>query len=156
MGSTANITNSSFSCASLTAPCSGNVLSFAIQGIGSPFATPFSVNIDGTLSGITPALGTLNVTSPFNKTIPFSLSAGTFNTAIVSTSIPSDAMGNFSGAGTVGLSLAPGQTVTLPSSLSFTVGTPATSSVPEPGTAMLTGGALLGTLGFLKRRRGRA
>lgn len=156
VGSTANITNSSFSCASTTAPCSGDVLSFTIQGTGSPFATPFSANIDGSLSGSTPALGTLSITSPITKTIPFSLMAGAFATSIISTSIPSDASGNFSGAGTVGLSLAPGQTVTLPSSLSFTVGTASPTSVPEPGSAMLVSGALLGALGILKRRRARA
>ncbi|MDQ6663773.1 MAG: hypothetical protein M3Z23_05225 [Acidobacteriota bacterium] len=154
-GSTAFITNSSVSCASTTAPCSGNVLSFTIQGIGSPGATPLSVNIDGLLSGSTRALGSLNVTSPFTKSVPFSLAAGTFNTAIVNTGIPSDSTGAFSGAGTVGLSLAPGQTLTLPSSLSFAVGT-ASTSVPEPGSALLVGGALLGSIGMMKRGRARA
>ena len=146
-GSTAFVTNSSASCASAV-PCVGNVLSFSIQGTGLTTLSPLLVAIDGALSGATSATGTLGLTSPIAATVPFSVSAGTFNTTILSTNLPGAPSGVFSVAGTLGLSLAPSQTLTLPSSLSFTIGAP----IPEPGTITLLGAGLVGIVAFLRRR----
>ncbi|MGI8744098.1 MAG: PEP-CTERM sorting domain-containing protein [Bryobacteraceae bacterium] len=155
-GSTGVVTNSSVSCAT-AGGCTGGVLDFTIQGIGSPTLTPFSVNIDGTITPSTNVSGTLAVPA-LMATFPFVLTpdptTGMFSNNIVNRNVPSAPNGAFSFAGTFGLTLAQNQTLTLPSSLSFTVGAPTT--VPEPGSAMLVGGALLGIVGLLKRRRARA
>ena len=146
-GSTALVTNSSVSCGA-AGPCSGTVLSFSLQGTGLTDVSPFVIIIDGSLSGATGATGTISLPSLLANPIPFAVSAGTFNTTILSTSLPALPLGAFSIAGTLGLSLAAGQTLSLPSSLSFAVGAP----VPEPGTITLLGAGLLGIAILLRRR----
>ena len=153
-GSAAKITNTTVSCVGPSA-CSGALLGFGIVGTGSGL-TPFFVNMDGNLSGTTDATGAIivgGVSNPFSAhgclvVGPSCLSLGDFSLSILSTSLPISGS-TFNIAGTLSLSLAAGQTLSLPSSLSFSV---AASPVPEPGTCAMLVGGLLGA-GLLKRRR---
>ncbi len=152
-GSTASITNSVISCVS-TSVCSGAAADFMGTVTGVSTVTPLSITIDGILSGTTPAGGVISLTSPFAINIPFSVSPGTFSTSIASTNLAGSPTGSFNVAGTVDFTLAPTQTLTLPSSLSFSFGA-APTAAPEPGTWLLLG-VSLAVLGAMRYRRGKA
>jgi hypothetical protein len=149
-GNVARVTDSTVSCSGGNeTPCSGTILSFTLTAAGLPAGTaPFGVTIDGNLSGISSAGGILSITSPGSATIPFVIGVGDFATTIVASSVPS--IGSVTVTGSLSLTLAPGQTLTLPSSLQFTVGD--VSGVPEPGTFALTGVGLVGLLAAARKR----
>ena len=131
-------------CASMTA-CSGEVGTFDL-GLDLTSTTPLSAEISGIVSG-QPVIGDLDITSPppFAKDDPFSVS-GTFDKKLFSTSLP--AIGDVEVDGKLDLSLAAGESITLP--LTFTVGNP--SPVPEPANAALLAIGLLGMAAAVRYR----
>ncbi|MDQ6678087.1 MAG: hypothetical protein M3Z09_12405 [Acidobacteriota bacterium] len=161
---TARITQSTITCSSLN-PCSGPVAQFTIVGTGLSFATPLSLDIDGSLTppislqsasggsasiqaGGQGVISSASLPGPLTFSIPF----GPFSESIAKGSLPGITGGNFSLSGTFGLSLAAGSVLNLPNSLTFTFGAPATAT-PEPGTAALLGSSWLGVVLAVRRRR---
>ena len=148
VGNVASVTSSSVSCANV-AGCTGNVLTFVLTASGLTTPTsPIQVNMDGTLSGATPAGGNITITSPVSVNTNFGISTGAFNIQIINNVVPS--AGSVTINGSFGLTLANGQTLTLPSSLSVQVGA---AAVPEPGTIAMLGVGLVGLAAALRRRR---
>ena len=146
-GSQAMVTGS-VECLSKTA-CSGEVGTFNLGVDLTGSTTPVSVDISGVLSGTTGASGAVAITT-FGKDYPFSVAAGSFNDTILSLDLP--ALGDVSVHGALDLSLAAGQSITLP----LTINVGAVSSVPEPsGQALLLVG-LLGLAVIFRYRSSRA
>jgi hypothetical protein len=146
-GSQAMVTGS-VECLSKTA-CSGEVGTFNLGVDLTGSTTPVSVDISGVLSGTTGASGAVDITT-FGKDYPFSVAAGSFNDTILSLDLP--ALGDVSVHGALDLSLAAGQSITLP----LTINVGAVSSVPEPsGQALLLVG-LLGLAVIFRYRSSRA
>jgi hypothetical protein len=103
--------------------------------------TPASIDISGNLSGDLAGGGDLFVTS---ISYPFAIPSGDFDKILLSTELPP--LGMIDVYGSLDLTLPPGETVTLP--ITLTVGT----AVPEPsGQAMLILG-LLGLIGIVRYR----
>jgi PEP-CTERM motif len=146
-GSQASITGT-VTCASTTA-CSGEVGTFDL-GLDLTSTTPLSAEISGILSGRTPAVGSLDLTSPalLARDVPFSVAPGSFDKTIFSTSLP--AFGDVNVEGALDFSLAAGQSIDLP--LTINVGTPSTSPVPEPASQALLVAGLLGMAGVVRYR----
>jgi hypothetical protein len=146
-GSEASITGT-VTCAS-TSICSGEVGTFDL-GLDLTSTTPLSAEISGILSGLTPAGGTLDLTSPaaYAQDIPFSVTPGVagFDKTIFSTHLP--ALGDIDVDGALDLRLAPGQSISLP--LTFNVGN--SSPVPEPANAALLAVGLFGMAGVVRYR----
>jgi len=158
--------NSTISCGSFHGSvCSGIAADFRIIGSGLTTTTPFDIHIDGSISFVPPvtSIGTNSDADTVNGTltywvtaapslqssIPFSVSGPTFNSDLSNTVLPPENLsGAFDVSGTLSLTLQPGQTIVLPSSLQFTL-TPA--AVPEPSGALLLAGAA--GLAWLGRRR---
>jgi hypothetical protein len=144
-GTSAAITSGSIAC-TVSTGCSGNAADFSgsISGIsGNSF---LNIAIDGNLSGTTPVTGVVSVsgtvpiltTASVNKTYAFSITPGDFNVVIGSNALSGAFGSNFNFSGTVSFNMAQAQTITLPSSLSFTLSPTAPTTAPEPGTwAML-------------------
>jgi len=161
------ITNSSISCGSFHDGACGSIAAdFEITGNNLTTTTPLNIHIDGSVTFIPPitSIGTTSaedsttvigdlkywVTSApsLQTSIPFSVT-GDFDKDLANTFAPPENInGDFDISGTLSLTLEPGQTITLPSSLAFTL-TPA--SVPEPSSALLLAGGL--GLAWLGRRR---
>ena len=137
---------SAFASTPAASGCSGRVLDFTLAVSNLLLASPFAVTIDGTVNGSTVATG--QVSTNFFAPSAFNFGPGAFNTTIFSSTLPP--VGSASVTGFLSLSLAAGQTVSLPSSLAFSVATP--STIPEPGSVALLASGLGGFL-FLVRRR---
>jgi hypothetical protein len=144
-GSEASITGT-VTCAS-THACTGEVGTFDL-GLDLTSTTPLSADISGILGGTSPAGGSLDITSPtyLKKDSTFSVSTGAFDKQLFSTELP--ALGNIDVDGALDLSLAAGQSITLP--LTFYAGNP--SPVPEPGSQALLVVGLLGMAGVVRYR----
>jgi hypothetical protein len=148
-GTEASVTGT-VSCES-DSPCTGELATFAAEvdltGLADTLA---SIDISGDLSGDTAGGGELFLTSPISNSYPFVIPSGAFDKPILSTEFPP--VGLIEVAGSLDLTLAPGQEVSLP--ISFTLGS--TTAVPEPsGQAMLVLG-LLGLVGVVRYRSLRA
>jgi hypothetical protein len=143
-GTQASLTGS-VTCVSVEA-CSGEVGTFNLGLNLTDRSTPISVDISGVLSGTTDASGSLDLTSLF-KDFPFSEAAGSFDKTILSIALPP--LGPLTVHGALDLSLAAGQSIALP--LTISVGP--VSTVPEPsGQALL----IIGFLGLAAIARYRA
>lgn len=116
-------------------PCTGEVGTFSLGLNLVSMSAPFSIEVSGTLSGDTAADAALMFSSPSSVSYPFVIPVGDFDTVVLSTSAPE--LGAVTVDGAFDLSLAPGQTLTLP--LNFDIG-----SVPEPSGQTLVGLGLLG------------
>jgi hypothetical protein len=115
--------------------CTGEVGTFSLGLDLVSMSAPFSVEVSGTLSEGSAADAALMFTSPGSVTYPFVIPVGDFDTVVLSTSAP--ALGAVTVDGAFDLSLAPGQTLSLP--LNFNLG-----PVPEPSGQTLVGLGLLG------------
>jgi hypothetical protein len=123
--------------------CNGEVGAFEI-GLDFPETGPVSVDISGVLSGTTPGSGSLDLTGLSG--VAFNLTPGSFNDTLLSSVLPD--LGAFTLTGTLDLSLAAGQSVSLP----ITVSVGNTIATPEPsGQALLVVG-LLGLAGIVRYR----
>jgi hypothetical protein len=150
-GSTATVTNTSLTCLSEVS-CSGQILTFSVQGTGVDPTQLIAVTLDGNLSGTAGASGALGISA---SGVPlanqaFSFSAGDFNGTLLNSFVP--ITGNFAFTGALSLNLNHGQTLTLPSSLAISIGTPA-AAAPEPGSLALLGSGLGGLVMLVGRRR---
>lgn len=134
-------------CLSKTA-CSGEVGTFTLGVDLTGSSTPVSVDISGVLSGSTGASGSVDITT-FGQDYPFSVATGSFNDTILSLDLP--ALGQISANGALDLSLAAGQSITLP----LTINVGAVSSVPEPSGQVLLLVGLLGLAGIVRYRSSR-
>lgn len=156
-GDTAFVTNSTISCVS-EAGCSGSAFTFLGTVTGLSAAAPFTAYIDGTLSGSTAGAGQITLTQPSAAKIPFTIEPlsvtgpNGFNKTLAKNKFPGGETGTQNFAGDFSLTLAPSQTLTLPSSLAFSFADPAAAAIPEPGTMGLLGFGLAG-LGVVIRRR---
>lgn len=145
--SQASVTGS-VTCAS-TSICSGEVGEFSLGLDLNEPSNPFSAEISGDNLGVTTASGVLEI-SGYPTGIPFSFKPGDFDKVLIDTTLPE--LGNSTVDGSLDLSLAPGQEITLP--LTFSVGTQVMAT-PEPsGVALLLAGLV--ALGAFMRHRNRA
>jgi hypothetical protein len=151
-GSTALVTNTSLTCLSEIS-CSGQILTFSIQGTGLDPTQLLAVSLDGNLSGTSSGTGSLAISA---SGIPvanqaYSFKAGDFSGPLLSTFTP--ITGNFAFTGVLSLNLLSGQTLTLPSSLAISVGSPA--AAPEPGSLVLLATGFSGLLVLIRHGRTR-
>jgi hypothetical protein len=126
--------------------CAGIAANFSLLIIGAGL-TPFDISIDGTLSPATTVLGRVDLSidgSPQSH-LPFTVGSSPFSTLIYGGILP--AGGNTTITGDLFLTMAQGQTITLPSSFRLDINTPEPASVASLGIGL--GAGLL----FLARRR---
>jgi hypothetical protein len=128
----------------LTTACSGEVGTFSL---GMDLTEPGMVAIttDGSLTGDTPGSGSVNLTSPMDKTRAFNVPLGSFDYTRFTNELPAS-MGLVTVAGSLDLTLEPGQVLTLPVDIGFV------SAVPEPSGQLLIFLAALGLAGFIRYR----
>jgi hypothetical protein len=141
------VVSGSISCDAQTA-CSGEV---GTLNLGLDLTDPSTVTVtnDGTLSGTTPATGSVDLDSPVTEVRNFVTPTGSFDQTRVSQLLP--AWGSVDVSETVFLTLQPSQTLTLP----VTVGLD-TAAAPEPqGVAFLLLAAALSSGAFVRYRRSR-
>jgi hypothetical protein len=139
--------NGSVSCDAQTA-CSGELGTFDL-GLDLTDPSTLTVTNDGTLSGTTPATGSLDLESPVTQVRNFVTPIGSFDQTRISQLLP--AWGTVDVSETVFLTLQPGQTLTLP----VTVGINA-AAAPEPqGVAFLILAAALSNGAFVRYGRSR-
>lgn len=108
--------------------------------------TVFTVDISGVLSGETAATGSVDFFAVGDYDYPFSVKAGSFDDTVLSMTLP--ALGLSGVAGALDLTLARGQEIDLP----FTISVAATSAVPEPSGQALFIVGLLGLAGVVRYR----
>jgi hypothetical protein len=126
-----------------TSLCTGDV-GFGLE-VDLNEATEFTVEISGDLSGTTAATGDVLIKTLAN--VPFSVNPGSFDDTLVFTTLP--AFGLIELAGALDLTLARGQEITLPLTLSI-AGT--STAVPEPSGQVLLLVGLLGIAGVVRYR----
>jgi hypothetical protein len=142
----ARITNSSVAC-NQTTTCSGEVATYSLTLTGLIAPTPVMGTLDGMLSGIGTASGTVSVAVngiPVSVA-PFSVDVGPFFKTLFSTQIPTTFGNTVALTGSLNLTLPPGDSVVLPTSLDFAI-----AQVPEPASVSLVGCGLLGLASFAR------
>jgi hypothetical protein len=126
--------------------CAGIAANFDLVIIGAG-VTPFDITIDGTLSPATTVLGRvdLSINGAPQSQIPFTVGSSPFSTLIYGSLLPVG--GNETITGDLYLTMAQGQTITLPNSFRLDINTPEPASIASLGIGL--GAGLL----FLARRR---
>jgi hypothetical protein len=139
--------NGSISCDAKTA-CSGEVGTF---DLGLDLTDPSTVTVTNTgiLSGTTPATGSLDLASPVTQVRSFVTPVGSINQTRVSQVLP--ALGTVDVSESLFLTLQPGQTLTVPVTISIN-----SAAAPEPrGVALLLLAAALSAGAFIRYGRSR-
>ena len=122
--------------------CTGEVGTFSLD-VDLTAPTKFTVDISGVLSGVTAAAGSVDILGVGD--FPFSVKAGSFDDSILSITVP--AVGPTDLDGSVDLTMARGQSITLP--LTLNIGN---TTVPEPSAQALLIVGLLGLAGVFRNR----
>jgi hypothetical protein len=127
-----------------TTKCAGGLATFDV-GLDLSGISTSSLTISGELTGDREAFGVLTITSPtFLPFLPFTIPLGTFDKTIVSSGdLPQ--IGLIDLKGSIDLGMLPGQTLTLPLTISI-------NNVPEPSGQVLLLVAALGCAGFVRSR----
>jgi PEP-CTERM motif-containing protein len=138
------IVSGKVACTSETTACTGAAVTFSLGITGLTTASPISAEISGDATAA--AAGSFVETTPTAATIPFTVGSGAFDKTIFSTSLPGVSGGSVVIAGTLDLTIAPGQSITLPLDIFLGV-----QPVPEPSTLALLGLGLLGIAAKVRR-----
>ena len=142
---TAKISQSSVTCPiAETGGCTGVATTFVLTLSSFSSSMPFNLTIDGNLAGETGAGAEVAFTSPLTAAFPFRISTGNFSELITVGSSP--VPGNLTIDGDLSLTMAPGQTLSLPGSFDININTPEPASLGTLGIGLAAGLLFLGKL----------
>jgi hypothetical protein len=139
--STEAVLAGTISCNSTTT-CSGELGTFDL-GLDLTEPGVLSLTDVGGLTGDSSASGSVNLDAPIQQTRAFTVPVGNFDYTRYTKELP--ALGLIDVAGSVDLTLLPGQTLTLPVTIDF-------AAIPEPSGQVLLALAALGLAAFVRYR----